>query len=245
MKIEIILEHSLLLRREKKFHQAFEYVSGLIAPDSAYAALRWQHNPIFWSDISAGSCVLTRRNAGDHAFVRELFELPGFRRSFHRNANQLPKDNALLQSKLDEEMTSILFESAALHWVVRDAHRQPWGLLSLCDVSLTHQRAEILMGMRPNAPLGITASAMLMVYEFYFKFMKFNKLISFVYKSNYKSIKNTLHLGFEVEGELHQHNLDPETGQFLDVTQLGLNRGQAFSQSNQRLAQRLLRPKAA
>jgi RimJ/RimL family protein N-acetyltransferase len=245
MKIEIILEHSLLLRREKKFHQAFEYVSGLISPDSSYAGLRWQHNPIFWSDISAGSCLLTRRNAGDHTFVRELFELPGFRRSFHRNANQLPIENELLQSKLDEEMTSILFESGALHWVVRDAHRQPWGLLSLCDVSLTHQRAEILMGMRPNAPLGLTASAMLMVFEFYFKFMKFNKLISFVYKDNPNSLKSTLHLGFQLEGELRQHNLDLETGQFLDVTQLGLNKGQVFSQSNQRLAQKLLRPKTA
>jgi len=245
MKIEIILEHSLLLRREKKFHQAFEYVSGLIAPDSTYATLLWQHSPIFWSDISAGQCILTRRNAGDHAFVRELFDLPGFRRSFHRNANPLPKDNTLLQSKLDEEMTSILFESGALHWVVRDAHRQPWGLLSLCDVSLTHQRAEILMGMRPNAPLGLTASAMLMVFEFYFKFMKFNKLISFVYKDNPNSLKSTLHLGFQLEGELRQHNLDLETGQFLDVTQLGLNKGQVFSQSNQRLAQKLLRPKTA
>ena len=245
MKIETILEHSLLLRREKKFHQAFEYVSGLIAPDSAYATLRWQHNPIFWSDISAGSCVLTRRNANDHAFVRQLFELPGFRRSFHRNANSLPQDNALLQSKLDEEMASILSESGALHWVVRDAQRQPWGLLSLCDVSLTHQRAEILMGMRPNAPLGLTPAAMLMLYEFYFKFMKFNKLVSFIYKDNPNSLKSTLHLGFEVEGQLHQHNLDPETGQFLDVTQLGLNKGQAFSQSNQKLARRLLRPKTA
>jgi RimJ/RimL family protein N-acetyltransferase len=245
MRIETILEHSLFLRREKKFRQAYEYVSGLIAPDSAYAALPWQHNPIFWSDISAGSCVLTRRNADDHAFVRELFELPGFRRSFHRNANQLPKDNALLQSTLDEEMISILFESGALHWVVRDAHRQPWGLLSLCDVSLTHQRAEILIGMRPNSPIGLTVSAMLMLHEFYFKFMKFNKLVSFVYKDNPKSFKSTLHLGFVVEGELHQHNLDPETGQFIDVMQLGLNKGQAFSQSNQRLAQRLLRQKTA
>ncbi len=245
MKIETILEHSLQLRREKKFQRAFEYVSGLISPDSAYASVCWQHNPIFWSDISAGSCVLTRRNAEDHAFVRELFELPGFRRSFHRNANQLPKDIALLRSKLDEEMSATLFESGALHWVVRDVHRKPWGLLSLCDISLTHQRAELLMGMRPNAPLGLTASAMLMVYEFYFKFMKFNKLVSFVYKDNPNSLKSTLHLGFEVEGHLHQHNLDPETGQFIDVTQLGLNKGQAFSQANQRLAQRLLRPKTA
>jgi RimJ/RimL family protein N-acetyltransferase len=64
--------------------------------------------------------------------------------------------------------------------------------------------------------------------------------VSFIYKDNLISLKSTLHLGFEVEGELLQHNLDPETGQFLDVIQLGLRRDQAFSKRNQRLAQRLL-----
>jgi hypothetical protein len=47
-------------------------------------------------------------------------------------------------------------------------------------------------------------------------------------------------LGFELQGELLEHNLDPETGHFVDVIQLGLNRSRAFSQANQRLAQRLL-----
>jgi len=96
--------------------------------------------------------------------------------------------------------------------------------------------------MLPQAPLGLSASAMLMLYEFYFKFMKFNKLISFVYKDNPMSLKSTLHLGFEVEGELLEHNLDPETGKYLDVIQLGLNRSGAFSQANKRLARRLLSP---
>jgi hypothetical protein len=107
-------------------------------------------------------------------------------------------------------------------------------------MSLTHQRSEILLGMLPGAPFGLSASAMFMLYEFYFKFMKFNKLISFVYKDNPKSLKSTLHLGFQIEGELLGHNLDPETGKFLDVIQLGLNKDRAFSQTNQRLARRLL-----
>jgi hypothetical protein len=240
MKIESILEHSQALRRAENFKQAFDYVSETVDAHSPYAALIWQHNPIFWSDISAGACVLTRRNAGDHAFIREIFAVPGFGRSFHRNSNPLPDDTRLLQQILNEEMVSTLSESHALHWVIRDTSKKPWGVLSLCDVSLTHQRAEVLLGMMPNAPLGLTASAMLMLYEFYFKFMKFNKLISFVYKENPRSFKSTLHLGFAVEGELLAHNLDPETGKFLDVIQLGLNRSQAFSEANRRLSRRLL-----
>jgi len=240
MKIQTILEHSLFLRREKKFQQAFEHVSLAIAPNSPHASLIWQHNPIFWSDISAGACVLTRRNSDDHAFIKAIFSEPGFGRSFHRNSNPIPEDTLLLQKILDEEMVSTLFESRALHWVIRDAKRQPWGLLSLCDMSLTHRRSEVLLGMLPHAPFGLTASAMLILYEFYFKFMKFNKLNSFVYKDNPRSLKSTLHLGFEVEGELIKHNLDPETGEFLDVIQLGLNRNWAFSEKNQRLARKLL-----
>jgi hypothetical protein len=241
MKIQTILEQSLLLRREKNFQQAFDYVSSEIDPDSPHASVIWQHNPIFWSDISAGSCVLTRRNSGDHAFLREIFSEPGFGRSFHRNTNALPDDTSKLQKILDEEMTSILSETRALHWVIRDTSRKAWGLLSLCEVSLTHKRSEVLMGMLPHAPTGLSASAMLILYEFYFKFMKFNKLISFIYKDNPNSLKSTLHLGFKLEGELLEHNLDPEIGRFVDVIQLGLNRSRAFSQANQRLAQRLLK----
>ena len=241
MKIQTILEHSLLLRREKKFQQAFEFVSRVIAPDSQEASLIWQHNPIFWSDISAGACVLTRRNADDHAFIKEIFSVPGFRRSFHRNSNPIFEDISILQTILDAEAVSTLYESRALHWVIRDSKRQPWGVLSLCEMSLTHLRSEVLLGMLPHAPLGLTPSAMLMLYEFYFKFMKFNKLNSFIYKDNPRSLKSTLHLGFEVEGELLKHNLDPDTGEFLDVIQLGLSRSQAFSEKNQRLSRKLLR----
>lgn len=240
MKIQTILEHSLSLRRQKQYDQAFKYVAESISPESPYASLIWQHSPIFWSDISTKACVLTRRNLEDHAFIRDIFSVPGFVRSFNRNAQPLPSSTAHLQQILDDEMISIVSESRALHWVIRDGNKQAWGLLSLCDMTLTHQRSEILLGMLPHAPMGLSASAMFMLYEFYFKFMKFNKLISFIYKDNPNSLKSTLHLGFEVEGELLEHNLDPETGKYMDVIQLGLNRSRAFSQSNQRLARRLL-----
>lgn len=241
MKIQSILEHSLSLRREKKYDEDFKFVTEAIPPQTLYSSLIWQHNPIFWSDISAGACVLTRRSSNDHAFLRELFNVNGFVRSFHRNANLLPDNTAILKEILDEELASTFSESRAIHWVIRDANRKAWGLLSLCDMSLTHKRSEILLGMHPNAPMGLTGSAMLMLYEFYFKFMKFNKLISFIYKDNLNSLKSTLHLGFEVEGELMGHNFDPETGKYLDVIQLGLNRSRAFSTTNQRLARRLLK----
>ena len=242
MKIQTILEHSLSLRREKKHDEDFKFVTEAIPPQSPYRPFIWQHNPIFWSDISAKACVLTRRNSSDHAFLRELFNVNGFVRSFHRNANPLPDNTARLKEILDEELAHTLSESQALHWVIRDANRQAWGVLSLCDLSLTHKRSEVLLGLLPNAPMGLTGSAMLMLYEFYFKFMKFNKLVSFIYKDNPKSFKSALHLGFEVEGELLEHNFDPETGKYLNVIQLGLHRSRAFSPSNQRLARRLLKP---
>ena len=108
MKIETILEHSLSLRRQKQYDQAFKYVTESISPESPYAYLIWQHNPIFWSDISTKACVLTRRNSEDHAFIRDIFSVPGFVRSFNRNAQPLPSSTAHLQQILDDEMISFL-----------------------------------------------------------------------------------------------------------------------------------------
>jgi RimJ/RimL family protein N-acetyltransferase len=89
----------------------------------------------------------------------------------------------------------------------------------------------------------MTAAAMLMLYQFYFKIMKFNKLVSMVYPENIQSFKSTMHLGFKKEGDLRRHARDPKTGAFSDMVQLGLLEADAFGPGNQRLMQRLLKPR--
>ena len=240
MRIDEVLRHSLALRMNGEFAQAQNFVSNTLSSNQIYAPLIWQHDLNFWSDMQAGNCLLSRRRGRDAEFVRDIFSVNGFHRSFHRNANPLPKEQALLEQILETEMKSLLSESGSIHWVIKDLTNKPWGLLSLCDASLNNRRAEVLVGMHPDAPLGLSVSAMLMLFEFYFKFMKFNKLTCFIYTDNPLSLKSTLHLGFEVEGQLKSHNFDPEEGKFMDVIQLGLSKQAAFSDRNHRLCKKLL-----
>ena len=244
MNITAILEESLNLRRERRFRDAFEHIQQALQDGhSELKALLWQHSPIFWKDISAGICTLTRRCGEDANFLREIWKDKDFFYRFHRHSSPLPASDAELQRILNIEMSSILSESHAIHWIVRDSHGRPWGLLSLCEISLVHRRAEVLLGILPGAPAGMAAAAMLILFQFYFNAMKFNKLVSLVYLENTLSIKSTIHLGFKNEGFLKSHAYDPETGRFLDMVQMGLLKEDAFQTRNQRLMNRLLSPR--
>lgn len=202
--------------------------------------LLWEHQPILWSDIQAGICKLTRRQGADAEFVQHLWQDSQFVYSFHRHAARIPQDLKELTAILEKEFLYTVGDNRALHWIVRDRQSKPWGLISLTEISLMHKRAEVMMGMLPNAPTGLSAAAMLVLFQFFFKALKFNKLYSFVYEDNAHSLKGTLHLGFEVEGRLRQHVLDPQTGTYVDLIQTGLLAHDAFSPSNFKLMRRLL-----
>lgn len=244
MNTATILEKSLLLRQDRNFDLAFEHMQQAVQDGRPeLKALAWQHSPFFWQDVSAGICILTRRRGEDAPFMRQLWQDTAFMYQFHRHIVALPSSDQDLQRILNQEMSSIIAESHAIHWVVRTAHRQPCGLLSLCDISPLHRRAEVLLCVLPTAPEGMAAAVMLMLYQFYFKLMKFNKLVSMIYLDNTKSLKSTMHLGFQKEGHLRQHAWDPKTQIFVDLVQLGLLKEDAFGVSNQRLMQKLLSPR--
>ena len=190
--------------------------------------------------LRSRSCVLTRRNANDAAFMRMLWADPVFMRSFHRLAPPLPVADQELQRILNVEFQNPVAKSRAMHWTVRDPSGRPWGLLSLTDISLLHKRAEVLLGVLPGAPFGLATAAMLMLFHFYFTTNKFNKLYSMVFADNPYSLKGTLHLGFKQEGLLRRHTLDPASQTCVDVIQTGLLAEDAFSPSNIRLMKKLL-----
>lgn len=239
-----ILEKALLLRRKRQFHTAFDHIQqAMQTGHSELKVLVWQHNPIFWQDINAGICILTRRCGEDASFMRNLWQDREFIYQFHRHIPPLPTSDQDLQNILNQEMSAIISESHAIHWVVRGADRRPYGLLSLCEISLLHRRAEVLLCVSPSAPPGMAVAAMLMLFQFYFKVMKFNKLVSIVYPENIKSIKSTMHLGFKKESDLRQHAWDPKTETFTDMFQFGLLEEGAFGLGNLRLMQRLLTPR--
>ena len=228
------------LRTQRKFQEAYQFVADRTHELHGLKGVSWEHQPIFWSDIEAGMCKLTRRNGSDAGFIEELWRQQDFLYSFHRHASKLPKTRRELEKILEREFISTMGASKSLHWIVRDKSAQPWGILSLTDISLMHKRAEVLIGVLPDAPTGLSVSAMLILFQFYFKAMKFNKLYSLVYDDNMHSLKGTLHLGFKEEGRLRKHVLDPKTGKYVDLVQTGLLQEDAFNPTTKRLIQRLL-----
>lgn len=237
-----VLEKSRTLRLERKFDLAFDHIrnASTDAQPELYPLI-WQHNPIFWKDISAGVCTLTRRRGEDARFMRELWASSDFIYRFHRHAPKLPASDIDLQRILNHEMSSLVSETRAIHWIVRDHLGTPWGLLSLNEISIAHRRGEVLLGIKPGGPSGIAAAAVLILFQFYFQLMQFNKLVSLIHLDNARALKFAMHLGFVKEGFLRRHVHDPRTGQFVDMVQLGLLKEDAFHSGNQRLMQRLLR----
>jgi RimJ/RimL family protein N-acetyltransferase len=98
-----------------------------------------------------------------------------------------------------------------------------------------------MLGVLPDAPNGLSVSAMLILFQFFFKAMNFNKLYSLVYDDNMHSLKGTLHLGFKEEGRLRKHILDPKSGKYVDLIQTGLLAEDAVNPTTKKLMQRLLR----
>ena len=145
-----------------------------------------------------------------------------------------------LKQLLDREYLALVSESHAIHWIVKDRTGKPWGLLSITGISLTHKRAEVLLGLLDGAPIRLSTAAMLILFQFYFKAIKFNKLLSFVYEDNPHSLKGTLNIGFKEEGRLKKHVIDPRSNQYVDLIQTGLLVEDAFTENNKRLMQRLL-----
>jgi RimJ/RimL family protein N-acetyltransferase len=242
MNINEIHSKTMALRRSRKFQEAYQLVTSHVLHHKQPHELAWEHQPVFWSDIEAGICKLTRRNGADAAFIEALWRNVDFVYSFHRHASTFPKRTEDLAKILEQEFVSTIGNSKALHWIVRDKWSKPWGILSLVDISLIHRRAEVMLGVLPASPLGLSTAAMLVIFQFFFKAMRFRKLYSFVYEDNPHSLKGTLHLGFKVEGRLRKHAFDPASGDYLDLIQTGLLAEDAFTANTERLMRRLLAP---
>jgi diamine N-acetyltransferase len=239
------MEHEELIKKAKQLHtnklhkDAYDLLVANLDREKFKNSL-FENHPIWWSEISAGLVKLTRRSSLDSEFLKQVWNNKKFLYRFHRHANKLPDASNQLDALLENEYLSLLSESNSIHWIVKDKSGTPWGLLSLTSVSLKHKRAEVLLGILDGAPPGLSVAAMLILFQFFFNAIKFNKLTSFVYADNPHSLKGTLHLGFREEGQLIKHSFDPKSNQFVDMIQTGLLREDAFTAKNKRLMDRLL-----
>jgi len=112
-----------------------------------------------------------------------------------------------------------------IEWIILKYDKQtqtPIGIASLADYQASHRRAEFLLGISDERYrkgfLGLEAS--LLIFDFAFNLAQLHKLVSFVYGYNDYAQKNTLHLGFKLEGLLRDHI--QSHGGFIDLFQNGL-----------------------
>ena len=190
-------------------------------------------------NISASRLSLIKRG-GEHAgFVKQLWEEPNFRHHYNRLQN-IHADINQLANDLDKEKAADVRRTRSSHWVITGPNQLAQGVLSLVDISDTHRRAELLVGVSQQAPQGTALSAVLICFQLFFHELHYDKLLSFIYPDNVHSLKSTLALGFKQEGFLRQHLVDPSTGKRHDVIQTGLLKTEAFSDRNKKLAKKLL-----
>lgn len=231
------------LRMAGKFSEAFERVQAL-CKNLRFSNTRdilFANHPIFWSELRVGKYVLTRRGEADFEFLKNLWSRSDFMHAFHRLANPLPIDDSDLKQILKKEYLATFQEENSIHWVIRTTDGEKFGLLSLVNVSLHHRRAEVLLGVVPEAPMGLSVASMLILFEFFFRVMKFNKLHSHIFTDNAHSLKSAIHLGFSREGVLKQHVYDSKSEKFVDIIQTGILSKEAFSDRNKRLMIKLFR----
>ncbi len=238
-----LLKRARSLRAKGQHDESYALIAQFIAGNSEKSGvIEWEYLPWFWQSVVSSKGMLTRRNSDDVQFVRQFWATQSVMNSFHPNARQLPQRDEDLRRILQNEYCAVLSESRALHWVIKDKTGKPWGLVSITEISLMHRRGELLLGVLPGAPFGLTVTMLFVLFDFYFKRMGFNKLTSIIYPTNRASIKGTLHLGFKIEGKLEKHLYDIGSNDFVDILQTGLLRSEYLKKSPHPLLSRTSRP---
>ena len=167
----------------------------------------------FWQNPCEGKrVVLTRMTFKHREFLATCRNNHNFQHHYHLFQDASPEGIA---RDLKETERSP-FETKKITWII-ELNDQPIGLASLVGIDFNNLRAEILVGVPNERSFGISLEATLLVMEFAFSTLKLTKLFSYVYSDNPMSQKNTLHLGFQQEGLLRSHVIDPVTKQSLDL----------------------------
>lgn len=210
------------------------------AGEARLAFARWAMSEAFSAPMLGRRVKLVRRSPEHLGFVRSAWADRAFMERFHRFARALPATDPALERLLSGEARATLLDSRHLHWtIVGLGDARPLGMASVAEVSLEHRRAEFIVGVRDAAP-GVALESTLLALDWAFRTMRLQKATAAVYGGNDYAFASARHLGFQVEGRLRRHLKDPATGEYVDLSLLGLLAEEFYSPANRRLARRLL-----
>lgn len=213
---------------------------GAAAQEHSIKLAQWAYGEAFLAPVLGRRVTLVRRSPTHLEFVRSAWTDRGFMERFHRFPRALPADDDALADILHKEARATLLDGRHLHWTIVGAQdEQPVGMASLAEIALQHRRAEFIVGVR-GAATGAALEASLLALEFGFRTAGLQKIHATIYGGNDYALTSATHLGFREEGRLRRHVKDPHSGQFVDLSLLGLLAEEFYSMANQRLARRLL-----
>ncbi|WP_293006464.1 GNAT family N-acetyltransferase [Nitrosomonas sp.] len=188
-----------------------------------------QLHPVWVLSIENERIRLRVRTPLDQQFVKDCYANESFMNNYNRYLS-----NSFRQSKSQQKARHsdrlIVYKNKSIQWIIEkidplnagEIQYTPIGLASLAEIHWVHRRAEILIGF-PNATkfngTRIPLTAMLMILDFAFNKIGFNKLTSVVYAENSYAQRSTLALGFKQEGFLKNHLFDQKLNRWISIYQ--------------------------
>lgn len=205
---------------------------GLAAnPDDAEIGhLYIQLHPLWVLPMENERVRIRARTPLDHQFVMDCYANESFMSNYNRYLAGSLRQSQSQQKSAHRPDRLTVYKNKSIQWVIEKVdplnsgkiHYTPIGLASLAEIHWVHRRAEILIGF-PNATkfngTRIPLTAMLMILDFAFNRIGFNKLVSIVYANNVHAQKSTLAIGFKQEGLLRNHLFDHKLNRWISVYQ--------------------------
>lgn len=210
---------------------AFEVLDQGLRNNPADAEIKFlymQLHPAWAAPLENGRIRIRPRTPLDDPFVMHCYANEAFMNNYNRYlASAFRRSKATKNLHFRSRLN--VYKNQCVQWVIEridhsspgESGYTPIGLASLAEIHVTHRRAEVLIGF-PDAKLsgsGIPLAAMLMILDFAFNTIGFNKLTSIVYSDNAYAQQSTLAIGFKQEGFFKNHLFDYKSGSWLSTYQ--------------------------
>ena len=194
-----------------------------------------------WSSPVPGKRITLRVcQEKDANYLWQCYQKPDFINRYNRFISK-HLSCTQIANKLRKGSDKHAYQTKSVDWVILNEEGQSIGLASLADIQFQHFKAELLVGIPNKNDRSYHAGleTTLLIMDYFFNQLHFEKLTSYVYGDNETAQKNTLALGMVQESYLRNHLYIQDISKFIDLYGNGLISENFFH--NKRLSKLSLR----
>lgn len=225
---ENLLSHMALSQAAfaaSRFDEAFQSANNVLgradslvdAVSSNFKQIRFKSQPIWFKSLEGRQVTLKRLNKNHAEFLKHSRQNRAFQN--HLNVFKQGSDEEILKDLEAAQRSPV--DSRKIEWVIEQSETSI-GIISLVDLDFRNKRCELLIGLPDEKGFGAALESTLLVLEFAFYAMQFERVFCYVYSDNPFAQKNVKHLGFTEEGRLRKHVWNSDLDQWLDLSINGL-----------------------